>query len=174
MDRSEDVLIMEYIISCSCDFWGCCLTMHIHLSLFCALNNRKTILFLIDWLHKDPSIFNLGISLFLNWESLVLDWDSWFFTRWAPGLTITICNKITDTDDGCYPDLDLSGSDCLFHENKLCQPIRSTSQIMVVTCHEYGVPVLVPQTSLRQEASGGVAKCQLFSKVTFKLFQFVC
>ena len=77
MDRSEDVLIMEYIISCLCDFCGCCLTMHIHLSLFCALNNRKTILFLIDWLHKDPSIFNyLGISLFLNWESLVLDWDS--------------------------------------------------------------------------------------------------
>ena len=68
----------------------------------------------------------------------------------------------------------LSGSDCLFQENKLCQPIRSTSQIMVVTCHEYGVSVLVPQTSLRQEASGGIAKCQLFSKVTFKLFQFVC
>ncbi|MCG8408912.1 MAG: hypothetical protein MI923_27215, partial [Phycisphaerales bacterium] len=45
-------------------------------SLFCALNNRKTILFLMDWLYKDPSIFNLGISLFLNWESLVLDWDS--------------------------------------------------------------------------------------------------
>jgi len=45
---------------------------------------------------------------------------------------------------------------------------------MVVTCHEYGVSVLVPQTSLRQETSGGVAKCQLFSKVTFKLFQFVC
>ena len=34
--------------------------------------------------------------------------------------------------------------------------------------------MLVPQTSLRQEASGGVAKCQLFFKVTFKLFQFVC
>ena len=45
---------------------------------------------------------------------------------------------------------------------------------MIVTCHEYGVSVLVPQTSLRQEASGGIAKCQLFSKVTFKLFQFVC
>ena len=32
---------------------------------------------------------------FFNWDSLVLDWDSWFFTRWVPGLTITICNKIT-------------------------------------------------------------------------------
>ena len=26
---------------------------------------------------------------------MVLDWDSSFFTRWVPGLTITICNKIT-------------------------------------------------------------------------------
>ena len=129
---------------------------------------------LTDWLHKDPSIFSLGLLLFLNWESLVLDWDSWFFTRWVPGLTITICNKITDTDDGCYPDLDLSASDCLFHEKKLCQPVRSTSQMMVVTHHEYGVSVLVLQTLLHQVTSSGIAKCQLFSKVTFKLFQFVC
>ena len=26
---------------------------------------------------------------------MVLDWDSWCFTRWVPGLTVTICNKIT-------------------------------------------------------------------------------
>ena len=26
---------------------------------------------------------------------MVLDWDSWFFTRRIPGLGITICNKIT-------------------------------------------------------------------------------
>ena len=45
---------------------------------------------------------------------------------------------------------------------------------MVVTHHEYGVSVLIPQTSLHQKTSGGVAKCQLFSKVTFELFQFVC
>ena len=45
---------------------------------------------------------------------------------------------------------------------------------MVVTRHEYGVSVLVPQTSLHQETNVGVAKCQLFSNVTFKLFQFVC
>ena len=108
---------------------------------------------LTDWLHKYPSFFKLGLPLFLNWESLVLDWDSWSFTRWVPGLTITICNKITDTDDGCYPDLDLSTSDCLFHAKKLCQPIRSTSQIMVVTPHKYGVSVFVPQTLLRQDSN---------------------
>ena len=33
--------------------------------------------------------------MFLNWESLVLDWYSQFFTRGVPGLTIAICNKIT-------------------------------------------------------------------------------
>ena len=27
---------------------------------------------------------------------MVLDWDSWFFTRWVPGLALTICNKIID------------------------------------------------------------------------------
>ena len=32
--------------------------------------------------------------LFLNWDSLVLDRDSWLFTRWVPGLTIPFCNKI--------------------------------------------------------------------------------
>ena len=65
---------------------------------------------------------------------------------------------------------------CSMRKSNLCQPIfiRSTSQIGVVTCPEYGVSVLVPQTSLRQEASGGIAKCQPFSKVTFKLFEFVC
>ena len=31
----------------------------------------------------------------MNWDSLVLDWDSWFCSRWVPGLTITISNKIT-------------------------------------------------------------------------------
>ena len=33
-----------------------------------------------------------------NWNSLVLDKDSWFFIRWVSGLTITICNKITVSD----------------------------------------------------------------------------
>ena len=44
------------------------------------------------WLHKlgpsmTPCNFELG--------PLVLDWESWFFTIQFPGLTITICNKIT-------------------------------------------------------------------------------
>ena len=46
------------------------------------------------WLHKGPSIFNFGRLVFLNWGSLVMDRDSWFFTRWVSGLTKTIFNKI--------------------------------------------------------------------------------
>ena len=43
------------------------------------------------------------------------------------------------------------------------QPIRSTMQSLVVTRHQYGISVLVPQVSFREETSGGITKCQLFS-----------
>ena len=35
------------------------------------------------------------LFFFLNWDLSVMDRDSWFFTRWVPGLTMTICNKIS-------------------------------------------------------------------------------
>ena len=38
---------------------------------------------------RNPCFFLTG------WNSLIMDKDSWFFTRWVPGCTITICNKIT-------------------------------------------------------------------------------
>ena len=45
------------------------------------------------WLHKGPSIFNYRLEYFFIWDLMFLDWDSIFFTRWVPGLTITICNQ---------------------------------------------------------------------------------
>ena len=42
------------------------------------------------------TILDPGTRCFLNWDSAVLDWDSWFSTRWVPELTITICNKIAE------------------------------------------------------------------------------
>ena len=45
------------------------------------------------------------------------------------------------------------------------QPIRSATQIWVVTGHQYGISSLVSETSSRGETSGGVAKCQLFSQI---------
>ena len=47
------------------------------------------------------------------------------------------------------------------------RPIRSTAKIWVVTRHQYGISVLVSQTSFRGETTAGVAKCRLFSKATF-------
>ena len=44
------------------------------------------------------------------------------------------------------------------------QPITVTTQIWVVTRHQYGISALVSQTSPGGEASGSVAKCRLFSQ----------
>ena len=43
------------------------------------------------------------------------------------------------------------------------RPIRSTTQIWVVKRHQYGISSPIPpQTSFREETSGGVAKYRLF------------
>ena len=42
------------------------------------------------------------------------------------------------------------------------------TQIRVVTHHQYGMSVFVPQTSFRGERSGGVAKYLLFSQARLK------
>ena len=44
------------------------------------------------------------------------------------------------------------------------QPVRTTTQIWVVMCHQCGISVLVSQTSFSKETtSGGVTKCKPFS-----------
>ena len=58
-----------------------------------------------------------------------------------------------------YPDLG-SASDWM----KQFPTMRSTTQIWVVARHEYGIFVLVSQTSFPGETSGDVAKCRLFSQ----------
>ena len=50
----------------------------------------------------------------------------------------------------------------------LLQPIRSTTQIWVVTRHRYGISAHDSQERFRGETSGGVAKCRLFSQATLK------
>ena len=70
-----------------------------------------------------------------------------------------------------YPDLG-SASDWLNQISHAARPIRSTTQIWVVTRHQYGISVLVSQTSFRGETSGGVAKCRLFSQAK-KFLDFV-
>ena len=62
-----------------------------------------------------------------------------------------------------YPDLG-SASDWSCRVGNLIQPIRSTTQIWVVTRHQYGISAFVSQTSFRWETSGSVTKCRLFSQ----------
>ena len=64
-----------------------------------------------------------------------------------------------------YPDLG-SASDWLNQISHAARPIRSTTQIWVVTRHQYGISALISQTSFRGEISGGVAKCRLFPQAT--------
>ena len=60
----------------------------------------------------------------------------------------------------------MSASDWLKNCFIQSEAIRSATQILVVTRHQYGVSALVSQTSFREESSGGFAKCRLFSQGT--------
>ena len=63
-----------------------------------------------------------------------------------------------------YPDL-VSASDWLKHICHAARPIRRTTQNWLVTGHQYGISVLVSQTSFRGETSGSAVKCRLLSQV---------
>ena len=68
-----------------------------------------------------------------------------------------------------HPDLgslgrQCSASDWLNQISHAARPIRSTTQIWVVTRHQYGISTLVSQTSFVRETSDTVAKCRLFSR----------
>ena len=60
-----------------------------------------------------------------------------------------------------YPDLG-SASDWLNQISHAARPIRRTTQISVVTRHQYGISALVSQTSFGGETRGSVTKCRLF------------
>ena len=51
------------------------------------------------------------------------------------------------------------------------QSIRSTTQIWLVECHQYGISLFIPQKSFCKETSNGVAKWQLHfqAKYVFKM-----
>ena len=61
---------------------------------------------------------------------------------------------------------DSSASDWLKQISHAALPIRSTSQIWVVTCHQYEISALVSQMSFHLETVGDVVKYQLFSQAT--------
>ena len=67
-----------------------------------------------------------------------------------------------------YPNLG-SACDWMCRKRNLLQSIESTTQIWVVMCHQYGISAVVAQMSFREETSGGVTKCGLFSQASFLL-----
>ena len=71
-----------------------------------------------------------------------------------------------------YPDLG-SASDWLNQISHAARPIRSTTQIWVVTRHQYGISALVSQTSFGGETRGSAAKCRLFSRAIESSFGFL-
>ena len=73
-----------------------------------------------------------------------------------------------------YPDLG-SASDWLKRAGTSFQPIRSTTKVWVVTCHQYGISALVTQTSFCEGSSGDLAKRRLFSqaRLSAKLRSFL-
>ena len=70
-----------------------------------------------------------------------------------------------------YSDLG-SASDWLNQISHAARPIRSTTQIWVVTCRQNGISALVSKTLYSGETSGSVAKCRLFSQANFILKSF--
>ena len=44
------------------------------------------------------------------------------------------------------------------------QPIRSTTEILIVMCHQYVISALVSYTSIHGQTGDGVAECRLFSQ----------
>ena len=47
------------------------------------------------------------------------------------------------------------------------QPIRSTTQIWVVTLHQYGISLLVSKTTFRGETNGGITSAVFFLRLHF-------
>ena len=60
-----------------------------------------------------------------------------------------------------------SATDWLKQISIAAQPIRSATQLWVVTRREYGIYALVPQSSFFVQTSGGVAKCRAFPQAKF-------
>ena len=71
-----------------------------------------------------------------------------------------------------YPDLS-SASYWLKQIPLVARPIRSATQIWVVTRHQNGISALVPQTSFPRETRGGVAfECRFFSQAIDLIMPF--
>ena len=112
-------------------------------------------------LHKSLCFFNGAPNTNLVFFRVAWENSRYFATR--PLVSSRKVRRIPNWWRVTTPDLG-SASDWSWCEGILLKPIRSTTQVWVATCHRYGICTLVAQTSFREETSGSVAKCQLFSQ----------
>ena len=71
-----------------------------------------------------------------------------------------------------YPDLS-SASYWLKQIPLVARPIRSATQVWIVTRHQNGISALFPQTSFPRETRGGIAfECRLFSQAIDLIMPF--
>ena len=149
----------------------------------CCLHQRSTAslgLMVTFWVMFEKQIHHLNVACFAGniyfnvWRvvnvctldkimpdcSLGNSWPTGFPTKWH--LRNERRNSILRMRH--YPDQGSASEWSCCMEN-LIKPIsRSSTQIWVVMCHQYGISVLVSQMSFGRETSGSVAKCQLFSQ----------
>ena len=134
----------------------------------------KFFFFLVTYLHvqsKWPANrkflrTNGHLSRTLSVDRPLWDFEPWLLSRTCPAkwrLRNERRNSILMKRH--HPDLG-SASDWSCRVGNLIQPIRRTTQIWVVTRHQYGISVLVSRTSFGGKTSGSVAKCRLFSQAT--------
>ena len=115
--------------------------------------------------------WNYSIITFISLRKIIANisrYHHWF----PPEMTCVKQAQEFLTDDTSLRDLG-SASDWSCCMENLLRPIRSTIQIWLVTHHQYGILVLVAQTSFHRETSCGITKCWLFSQAILSAFENV-
>ena len=101
-----------------------------------------------------------GLNLSKPWPEKTAD-ISWSY-HWFPWEMTSNCRQCH------YPDLD-STSDWLKQISLVAQPIKTTTQIWVVTHYQHVISALILQKSFCEQAIGGIAKYALFIFLFFRL-----
>ena len=105
--------------------------------------------------------FNLFYPLFFSMQSLLnIAWENGLLTNWR--LRNESRNSILMSRH--YPNLG-SASDWLKQILQAARPMRNTTQIWVVSRHQYGISALVSQKSIRRETVEGVANVVYFLRL---------
>ena len=139
--------------------------------MYCLFQRYRTPMRLIIWFVYETPNWNFVPKAIpeLVHSGFQSEWNSRFGTKFHSGILKTENELDWKSHLSCSLGrlvnayLVRSGTSCCV--GNLIQPIKSTTQIWVVTRHQYGISAHVSQTSFRGDTSGGVPKCRLFSQV---------